>query len=99
MIMMKKVNWHFSRTDLALKYLKIVYQGAINRIARCTQDWQNIIFTKKFLSDSIRARFIPIYINLWSDPDNPALTILSAFRPRLCAALPRHLATTFRLGL
>ncbi|MFT4926901.1 MAG: hypothetical protein ACI8WB_003001, partial [Phenylobacterium sp.] len=85
--MMKKLNWHFGRTELALKYLKIVYQGAINRIALLDvrRTGKKSFLLKDFFPTALDQGFTPIYINLWSDPDNPALTILSAIEKTLAA--------------
>lgn len=82
---MKKVNWHFDRTELALKYLKIVYQGAINRIALLDvrRTGKTSFLLKDFFPAALAQEFIPVYINLWSDPDNPARTILSAIEKTL----------------
>ncbi|MCJ8272732.1 MAG: hypothetical protein MJK04_25465 [Psychrosphaera sp.] len=84
---MKKVDWHFNRTDLALKYLRIVYQGAINRIALLDvrRTGKTSFLLKDFFPTALEQGFVPIYINLWSDPDNPALTIRTAIEKALTA--------------
>jgi hypothetical protein len=94
---MKKVDWHFGRTDLALKYLKIVYQGAMNRIALLDvrRTGKTSFLLKDFFPTALEQGFVPIYVNLWSDPDNPALTILSAIEKTL-ATLQTNPKSTLR---
>ena len=84
---MKKLNWHFERKSLAEDYLKIVYQGAINRIALLDvrRTGKTSFLLKDFFPVALKHKFVPIYINLWLDPVNPSTAIISSIRSTLDA--------------
>lgn len=77
---MQKVNWHFSRQALAHDYLKTVYQGAVNRIALLDvrRTGKTSFLLKDFFPEALDNGFTPVYVNLWLEPENPALSIVSA---------------------
>lgn len=77
---MKKVNWHFQRRDLAESYLRTVYQGAVSRIALLDvrRTGKTTFLLKDLYPIALENDFIPIYINLWAEPENPALAITHA---------------------
>jgi hypothetical protein len=74
---MKKVNWHFQRKALAESYLQTLYQGAVSRIALLDvrRTGKTTFLLKDLFPIALENGFVPIYINLWSEPDNPTLAI------------------------
>jgi len=82
---MKKINWHYPREKLANEYLKIVYQGAINRIALLDvrRTGKTSFLLKDFFPEAIKNDFVPVYINLWLEPENPTLAIITALEQTL----------------
>ena len=85
--LMNKFSWYYKRPDLALKYLRIVYQGAINRIALLDvrRTGKTSFLLNDFYGVAIENGFVPVYANLWAEPDNPAKAILSAVSKTLQA--------------
>ncbi|WP_440056691.1 hypothetical protein ACSLBF_17575 (plasmid) [Pseudoalteromonas sp. T1lg65] len=85
--MMKKINWHFQRQALAESYLQTVYQGAISRIALLDvrRTGKTTFLLKDLYPIAIENGFIPVYINLWGEPDNPTLAITQALNNTLIA--------------
>lgn len=84
---MKKVNWHFQRRALAESYLKTVYQGAMNRIALLDirRTGKTTFLLKDLFPIALDNGFVPVYINLWAEPENPAMAITQALNNTLSA--------------
>ncbi|NOU52314.1 hypothetical protein HG263_17430 [Pseudoalteromonas sp. JBTF-M23] len=84
---MKKVNWHFQRKTLAESYLQTVYQGAMSRIALLDvrRTGKTTFLLKDLYPIALENGFIPVYINLWGEPDSPTLAITQALNNTLNA--------------
>ncbi|CAH9049722.1 hypothetical protein PSECIP111951_00011 [Pseudoalteromonas holothuriae] len=82
---MKKVNWHFQRKDLAESYLQTVYQGAMSRIALLDvrRTGKTTFLLKDLYPIAIENGFIPVYINLWGEPESPTVAITQALNNTL----------------
>lgn len=82
---MKRINWHFERKALAKDYLEVVYQGAINRIALLDvrRTGKTSFLLKDFYPVALENGFVPVYVNLWIDPANPAMAIVNAIKSAL----------------
>jgi len=82
---MKKIDWHYHRQALAHSYLKNVYQGSVGRIALLDvrRTGKTSFLLNDFFPEAINNGFIPIYVNLWLEPENPALAIISAIEKTL----------------
>lgn len=84
---MKKIDWHFERKALATHYLKTVYQGAINRIALLDvrRTGKTSFLLKDLYPVALENGFVPVYINLWTESENPATLIVSSIEQTLRA--------------
>jgi len=84
-LQMKKVNWHFQRKALAESYLKTVYQGAVSRIALLDvrRTGKTTFLLKDLFPIALDNGFVPVYINLWAEPEDPALAITQALSSTL----------------
>ncbi|OHU84348.1 MULTISPECIES: hypothetical protein [Pseudoalteromonas] len=82
---MKKINWHFQRKALAESYLQTVYQGAVSRIALLDvrRTGKTTFLLKDLYPIALDNGFIPVYVNLWGEPENPTLAITQALSSTL----------------
>lgn len=75
---MQKIDWHYSRTPLALQYLESLYQGPLNKITLL--DVRRTGKTMFLLNDmhdvALENGFLPIYVNLWQNTDDPTGNII-----------------------
>lgn len=84
---MKKVNWHYKRHELARSYLQTLYQGAVSRIALLDvrRTGKTTFLLKDLFPIALKNDFAPVYINLWSEPENPVLAINLGLQSALSA--------------
>lgn len=78
---MKKIDWHYPRKELAQRYLESLYSGPLNKITLL--DVRRTGKTTFLLNDmfdvALENGFVPLYVNLWQNPDDPTQSIIDAF--------------------
>ncbi|NIB43485.1 hypothetical protein HBA55_28005 [Pseudomaricurvus alkylphenolicus] len=81
------IDWHYARPELAQTYLTSVTQGIMTRMALLgvRRVGKTEFLLRDFCPVALDNGYLPIYMNLWSEPEQPHLTVLQALQSTLAA--------------
>ncbi|SHO57467.1 ATP-binding protein [Vibrio quintilis] len=90
---MKPINWHYPRAELAQQYLTTIGRGPVSRLALLgvRRIGKTAFLLHDVCEQAIALKFLPVYINLWDNPDAPQDVIIHT--------LQRYLASLDEKGL